>query len=502
LETKGQQGIVEVVSEKIWKFFASVKLAVVLLIILAAVSIVGTVIQQNQAPEDYLREYSQSTIDLFESIGLFDLYHTWWFVLLLLLFTANLTICTLDRFPSAWKAIRAPLRPMSEEGFKALPCKKELTIKGSTEEAEAVVIRALSSGRYKYALSKEQGMTHIASQRGAYSRLGVYITHVSILLIFTGAIIGAFFGFKGFLNLPEGEASSVVYLRNEPIWDKIMDGFGISKSQVILDPRIGVPAMPLGYYVRCDNFEVDYYTNQGRPTGMPSEYWSQLSVFDMERQKVLDKRIRVNDPLTHHGITFYQSSYGTIPNASGKVVLTVKMKNSADAGEKVVAELDGTVYVPSIDRTIRILGVSPYGVRDPMSGQIQYYRSQNGEFVNPVVELEVLRGSKPVYRTQVMKVDPGEPSMPENYTISYSDYWGARYTGLQVTKDPGVLVVYSGFILLCIGPIIAFFGSHRKIWVRLQDRKGQTAVMAGGSSNRNRIGFEREFAGIFEKIAK
>src|SRR5512145_3566841 len=112
LETKGQQGIVEVAADKIWKFFASVKLAVVLLIILAVVSVVGTVIEQNQAPEDYLREYSQSTIDLFETIGLFDLYHAWWFVLLLLLFTANLTICTLDRFPSAWRAIRAPLKPM------------------------------------------------------------------------------------------------------------------------------------------------------------------------------------------------------------------------------------------------------------------------------------------------------------------------------------------------------------------------------------------------------
>ena len=341
MENKDQQGIVEVVADKIWKFFSSVKLAVVLLIILAVVSVIGTVIQQNQAPEDYLREYSQATVELFETLGFFDLYHTWWFVLLLLLFTANLTICTIERFPMVWKAMRAPLKTLEEDGFKTMPFKRELTVKGGTEQVEQAVIKALQGKRYSHLVSKEQGATNIASQKGANTRIGYIVTHISIILIFVGALTGAFFGFKGFLNLPEGEASNVVYLRNEPLWDKIMDGFGISKSPVIHDPRGGVPAMPMGFYVRCDDFEVDYYQNAGRPTGMPSEFWSFLSVYDLQRQKVLEKRIRVNDPLTHHGITFYQSSYGTIPNGTGKIVLSIRQKNAPGPGETVVVEPGG-----------------------------------------------------------------------------------------------------------------------------------------------------------------
>ena len=504
LENKGQQGVVEVVADKIWKFFSSVKLAVVLLIILAAVSVIGTVIQQNQAPEDHLREYSQATVQLFETLGFFDLYHTWWFVLLLLMFTANLTICTLERFPYAWKAMRAPLKTLDEDGYKAAPFKKEIVVKGSMEAAEVAALKALQGKRYSHLVSKEQGATHIASQKGAYSRMGVYVTHVSIILIFSGALIGAFFGFKAFLNLPEGEASNVVYLRNEPLWDKIMDGFGISKSPVIMDPRGGVPAMPIGFYVKLDDFEVDYYQNAGRPTGMPSEFWSQLSVYDLQRQKVLDKRIRVNDPLSHHGITFYQSSYGTIPNGTGKILLNVRLKNSPGAGELVIVDPGSSVYVPSIDRTIKALGIGPFGMRDPATGKVQFFQSRNDELINPTVELEVLRGktNTPIYRTQVMKVDSAEPSMPENYIIRYVDYWGARYTGLQVTKDPGVWIVYTGFILLCFGPLVAFFGSHRKVWVRIQDRKGQAALLIGGSSNRNRLAFEREFNSIVEEISK
>ena len=496
-----QQGIVEIVADKVWKFFSSVKLAVVLLIILAVVSVIGTVIQQNQAPEDYLREYSRATVDLFEALGFFDLYHTWWFVLLLLLFTANLTICTLERFPGVWRVVRAPLKPMAEEGFKALPFRKELVVKGGAEKAEAAALKVLGAHRFSHLVAREQGATAIASQKGAYTRLGYILTHISIILIFVGALTGAFFGFKGFLNLPEGEASGFVYLRNEPLWDKIMAGLGVSKSAVVHDPRAGVPAMPLGFYLVLDDFEVDYYTNNGRPTGMPSEFWSQLSVYDQSQQKMLDKRIRVNDPLTFHGITFYQSSYGTLPGGQGVVKLIIRPKSAAAPGETVLIKPGESVYVKSIDRTIKVLGVAPFGMRDPMTGQAQYYQSRNEEFINPTVDLEVYRGSKPVYRAQVMKVDTGEPAMPEDYIISYGDYWGARYTGLQVNKDPGVWVVYTGFIMLCVGPVIAFFGSHRKVWVRIADRKGQAVVLLGGSANRNRIAFEREFTKIAEQLS-
>lgn len=502
LENQTQQGIVEVVSDKIWKFFSSVKLAVVLLIILAVVSVIGTVIQQNQAPQEYLREYSQSTVDLFETLGFFDLYHTWWFVLILLLFTANLTICTLDRFPGVWKAIRMPLRSLDEQGFKNLPYNKELNLKGSADAAEEAVLKALSSRRYHPQVTKDQGTTQIVTQKGAYSRLGYIITHISIILIFVGALIGSFFGFKGFLNIQEGEASAVVYLRNEPLWDKIMDAFGIAQSPVVYDQRNQVSYLPLGFYLRCDDFEVDYYTNAGRPTGMPSEYWSLLSVYDRNQQKVLEKRIVVNDPLTYRGITFYQSSYGTMPEAGGIALLNVRPKNGQGPGETITVRPGTEIYVQSIDRTIRVTGVSPFGMRDPMTGKVQYYRSQNNEFINPVIEAEVYRGKSLVFRTELMKVDTIEPEMPENYVLSYYDFWGVRYTGLQVNKDPGVWIVYSGFIMLCFGPIIAFFGSHRKIWFRVVDRKGQVAVLAGGSANRNRLGFEREFNAIVGEITK
>ena len=501
---ENQKGIVEIAAEKVWKFFSSVKLAVVLLIILAIVSVIGTVIQQNEAPEKYLQEYSQSTVNILEMLGFFDMYHTWWFVMLLFLFTANLTVCTLERLPHTLKIITAPLKPIDDDSLKAVPYKKEITVKDGMDKAEERAVNVLNAHRYRFIESRSPGSSQFISQKGVYSRLGVYITHTSIILIFVGALIGSFFGFKAFLNLPEGQASKYVYLRNEPMWDRIMATLGVAESPVVSNPQGGVPAMPLGFFVRCDSFDVDYYISQaGMPTGMPSEYHSTLSVFDLNGQKILDKRITVNDPLTHHGITFYQSSYGSIPNAVGKILLNIRLKSDpVSAGEMVAVDPGGTVYVKSIDRTIKALGITPYAVRDPFTGQVRIFQSQNEEFVNPAVELEVYNGKKPVFKTIVMKTDPAAPMMPENYIISYGGYWGARYTGLQVTKDPGVWVVYTGFILLCIGPLIAFFGSHKKLWVRVQDRKGQAVILVAGTANRNRLAFEREFNTLVDEISK
>src|SRR3990172_6083798 len=478
---ENQKGLVEIVAEKVWKFFSSVKLAVVLLIILAIVSIIGTVIQQGQPTEQYLKEYSQATVNVLETLGLFDMYHTPWFVLLLFFLTANLAVCTLERFPKTLQLVRAPLKPLEDEMLKALPFKKEITFKGGMDKAEARASRVLTSRRCRFL---------------------VYITHLSIILIFVGALIGSFFGFKAFLNLPEGEASKVVYLRNEPLWDKIMASIGIGNSPVITDPQNKAPSMPLGFFVRCDNFDVDYYSGAAGPTGMPSEYHSTLSVFDLQGRPILQKRILVNDPLTFHGITFYQSSYGPLPGVRGTIILNIRPKSAPSSGETVVIDPGAEVFVSSINRTIRALGIAPFAFRDPSTGQVMTRQTENNELINPAVELAVYKHKSLLYKTIVLKVDQGQPMMLEDYVITYGGYWGARYTGLQVAKDPGVWVVYIGFILLCVGPVIAFFGSHKKLWVRIQDKKGHALITVAGSSNRNRLGFEREFSKIAEELAK
>jgi len=88
-----------------WNFFSSVKLTVVVLLTLAATSVFGTLIPQMGSADRYMATYGAFTYRIFALLDLFDMYHSWWFELLLLLLAANIIICSVDRLSSLWKIV-------------------------------------------------------------------------------------------------------------------------------------------------------------------------------------------------------------------------------------------------------------------------------------------------------------------------------------------------------------------------------------------------------------
>jgi len=76
-----------------------------------------------------------------------------------------------------------------------------------------------------------------------------------------------------------------------------------------------------------------------------------------------------------------------------------------------------------------------------------------------------------------------------------------EYTGLQVTKDPGVWVVWIGCGLMILGLIVSFFFSHQRVWVRISKVSGGEIVLAG-SANKNRVGFEKNFGELMDEVRK
>ena len=75
--------------DSVWKFFASVRLTIVLLLTLAITSIIGTLIPQNEAPQAYLEAFGPSLYRFFDLLGFLDLYHSWWYQALMLLLALN-----------------------------------------------------------------------------------------------------------------------------------------------------------------------------------------------------------------------------------------------------------------------------------------------------------------------------------------------------------------------------------------------------------------------------
>ena len=75
------------------------------------------------------------------------------------------------------------------------------------------------------------------------------------------------------------------------------------------------------------------------------------------------------------------------------------------------------------------------------------------------------------------------------------------YSGLEINKDPGVWVVYSGFILMIIGCFITFFMSHQQICIQVRNKGKKSRVTVMGTANKNKIGMQRRMKKMAEHLA-
>ncbi len=278
---------------KIWASLASVKLALLLIGLLASTSIIGTVIQQNKAPEHYVTQWGENPAKLIQKLNFDDMYNSIWFLSLLGAFSLNLTICSIDRIPTVIRMVRRDNLTTDPERLSKMKPHQEKQIGGGLSEAKRQVAAYLAGKGWKTDHRDKEDGTMFFAQKGGWTRYGVYIVHISILIILLGAIIGSSkvakilknpeFAFKGGVSLPETAQSDFIFSSDT-------DGGKI----------------PLGFTVRCNFFNIDFY-----PNGMPKDYVSGLTILESGKE-VLTKTIEVNKPLTYKGITFYQASYNDI----------------------------------------------------------------------------------------------------------------------------------------------------------------------------------------------
>jgi len=287
--TQKQQSILT----KLWDFFCSLKLSIFCLITLAITSIIGTVIQQNQTKENYLKVFDPDTYELLNSLQMFDMYHSTWFIGLLILFCINLICCSIKRLPRVWKMVTRPALVPSNAALEAFSNTAERSVRGNIGEVRARMEEFVKQHFAPTRCTETEDGVYLYAEKNKYARFGVYVTHLSILIIFIGAIIGNVFGYKAYVNIPEGGSVDKVWLRSGESID-------------------------LGFKVACEDFSVSFYQNSQRP----KEYKSILTV-EENGEVVVDKRpIVVNDPLSHNGITFYQSNYGP----AGSEIMTIKVQ--------------------------------------------------------------------------------------------------------------------------------------------------------------------------------
>ena len=434
-------------SDELWDFFCSLKLAIVTLILLALTSIIGTVLQQNLSPQEYMQKYgmSEATYNALDAMQFFNMYHSWWFLSLMGLFAVNLICCSIKRLPRIIKIVSEPTLVADEGLFRTFSNKGEVVVDGTVESVRDKVVALLGDKFAKPVVTNEDGKSYLFAQNAAYSRFGVYVTHASILVIFIGAMIGNVWGYKAYVNIVEGKSINSVW------------------------PRAGKNPIPIGFDLRCDDFTVTFYEGGGRP----KEFTSDLVVIE-NGQEVLKKTIEVNDPLTYKGLTFYQSSYGP----AGDPTYRFRVKHRASGEVVTVTGQQGKdLPIPGGSSLI------------PMGYAENYQNFGPAAQVN--VDTSGEQNSTPFIVFQ--KFENWDERRGGDYIVTLLGAEQSYYTGLQVAKDPGVWVVWVGCLLMVLGSCGAFFLSHRRIWVSIETLENGVGVKYGGNAHRNQPGFTLYF---------
>jgi len=388
----------------ILKSFADLRFAILLLLLIASFSIIGTIIEQDQILEYYQTNYPVET-SIFGFInwkfiiqfGFDHIYKTIWFIVLLIIFGCSLLSCTfLQQLPSLKIAQRCQFFRTTNQ-FKKLKIKNRLSNK------------LLPPFLYDL-LKQDYSIFHqrkiIYAYKGIIGRIAPIIVHISMILILLGAVLGAVGGF----NAQEAIAKSEI--------------FSIQNT------------LSRGSFAKISNVSAranDFWITYNKETTI-NQFYSNLSFLDQSGNEILNKTISVNHPAKYKNITYYQTDWNILGlriQIDNKII-QCPLLSPFTSKEKVWIS-----WVP-LDNTFTN-GVTV--LINNLQGYISLY-NEKGEFLsNLELNDTLLINSHPCTLVDIISS-----------------------TGLQIKTDPGIITIYTGFGFLMLSTLISYT-TYSQIWI-------------------------------------
>lgn len=422
-------------------FFASVKLTVYTLVLLALTSIIGTVVLQNGNPEAYIRLYGPGGYNLIQVLDLDRMYQAWWYLLLMVILCINIVVCSIDRLSVTWKIIFPKHISVNPRRFEKTKNRQQFDCHLPMDHLARQAKQVLAGRAGKVIEKTDESGLILYAEKGRWSRLGVYVVHASVLMLLAGALIGSALGFKANLRLDEGQTADTVF-----------------------DAHTRLP-IKLPFTVRCNDFQVKFYD-----TGAPDEFKSSLTILE-NNQESFTEEILVNHPLRYKGINIFQASYGATTPDEALFEIT---DSQTGTNETYMVKNGGAVQLSNGAGSFTFEGFLPHydfnghDLGEAFIGRLDTINGRNVQIVLPT------------------KFPTFDKMRKGRFTVTVKSWDHAYYTGLQVTKDPGVIFVYTGFLLMIIGCWVTFFISHQSVCVGLEQvGSGSTRVWVAGRTNRN-----------------
>lgn len=440
------------------RFFSSIKLAIVLIIVITLASILGTLIPQNRSPQEYFEHYGQLA-GLFQKLQLTRLYSSWWYLALLVLFTLNLLVCTLTRLSPKLKKTFTPNITLEKKRILALQVNETVKKTIAPEKLSEQILQAFKRYHYRLKIQKQENQIQFFARKKILGLFGSDFVHLGLLIIVVGGIISGFTSFRTHLNLREKEVAAV--------------------------PRAN-------FSLRLDKFEMEYY-----PNGSIKDWKSTLTVIDDNQEKIT-KTIEVNHPLSYQGFLFYQSSYGR-DWQQPEIIIEVKKKDDPSFSQELSLNL-GEIKSFASDLSLKVIRFVP----DFIITENRQVATRSLEPRNPAALIQVTQGTQEIFSGWIFAKFPDfsqtHSSPSSNFQFILKDFKAAFFSGIQVAKDPGTNFIWAGCVFLGIGLFLAFYWPFREIWGLAEINGRQVNLYLGGLARKNKDAFQQEFSHLTSNL--
>ena len=492
---------------KILDFLSSVRFGIVLLVILVLLSFLGMiVVQQNVVGFDaYFASLTPAEKWLFSNLGFFDIYHSWYFNFLLVILSLNIVLASIDRFPTAWNYIAKPKINGTKDFISGQKVSAVANISSENEAQAAAKIAEIfkqngfkphiSENSYTEYKTDENGKRdfsavfnkkyiYVFGEKGKWNRMGAYIVHVALLMLFMGHFVALQTGFDADVRLMPGQTTSEIQ----------MIQYNLDKQEKY--------AVQLPFTIICTDIEQKLIDPKGEIGINNTVDWRTQIQIDDPQYGVTTADVQLNKPFEYRGYRFFQASAITVGSARN---MTLELTPQT-GGEPLKVNLarNGETTLPDGTKIAYDAFFADFAM---VNGQAD---TRSGEYNNPAVKLNITTpaGEQKTAYAFAMKLPDSAPvgAPVAGYKFRLDGFEKSPLAHvLSIKYDPfhGSFVAwYLGGVGLIFALIFVFFISHQRIWAMIEKKEisNNYEILLGGNTNRNHLGFEDKFKRIVNQI--
>jgi cytochrome c biogenesis protein len=308
------------------ELLSSMRFAISLLSLISIASVIGTVLKQNEPMPNYVNQFGPFWFDVFDKLGLYAVYSTWWFMLIMAFLVVSTSLCLIRNTPKMLSDMRSWRENVREQSLRNFHHKAEWSLAATpSASVKAMADRVVGAG-YKVKVVNKENAVLITAKQGAANKWGYIFAHSAIVIICIGGLLdsdmpvrlqrwlGGKTPFNGSGLIADIAPEHRLGVNNPSFRGNAFIPEGASSGTAILQQKDGVLVQELPFTIQLKKFIVEHYS-----TGMPKLFASEVIVRDNDTGKSFPATIKVNEPLIHKGIAVYQSSFD---DGGSKLVVT------------------------------------------------------------------------------------------------------------------------------------------------------------------------------------